>query len=93
MAIDNIIQSPVAVSDITTQLDQDVVFDTVFNTTGLTSFTSGDIIKIGSEFMKIEGIGIGNTVAVQVRRAQLGTPIGVHTTGDIVTLYTGNFAN
>ena len=91
LAIDNIIQSPIAETDVTTQLAQNVVFDTIFNTTGLTSFTAGDIIKVGNEFMKIDGIGIGNTVAVQVERAQLGTPIGVHTSGDTITLFTGNY--
>ena len=91
VAIDNIIQSPIAETDITTQVDQTVIFDTVFNTTGLTSFTSGDIIKVGNEFMKIEGIGIGNTVTVQVERAALGSNIGVHTSGDTITKFTGNY--
>ena len=91
MAIDNIIQSPIAETDITTQVDQTVIFDTVFNTTGLTSFTAGDIIKVGNEFMKIEGIGIGNTVTVQVERAALGSNIGVHTSGDTITKFTGNY--
>jgi len=91
LAIDNIIQSPIAETDITTQLDQDVIFDTVFNTTGLTSFTAGDIIKVGDEFMKVDGIGVGNTIAVVVERAQLGSVIASHTAGDTVTKFTGNY--
>jgi len=91
VAIDNIIQSPVAPTDLTTTLDQDIIFETRFNTTGITSFISGDIIKINDEFMLIEGTGIGNTVSISVERGALGSPIGVHTTGATITKFTGNY--
>ena len=91
VAIDNIIQSPVAQTDLTTTLDQDINFETRFNTTGITSFIAGDIIKVDDEFMIIQGTGIGNTVSVSVERAALGSAIGVHTTGATITKFTGNY--
>lgn len=91
MAIDNIIQSPISKTDVTTVLDKNIVFDTVFNTTGVTSFTSGDIIKIDDEYMKIEGIGIGNTVSILVDRARLGSTLGVHSVGANIIKFTGNY--
>ena len=91
VAIDNMIQSPISKTHVTTQLDNNIFFDNVFTTTGLTSFTSGDIVKIGNEFMKIDTIGIGNSLRVKVKRAQLGTGIGQHTAGDTITLFKGNY--
>ena len=91
LAIDNIIQSPIAKTDITTELDNNIVFDTVFATTGVTSFISGDIIKIDDEYMKIEGIGIGNTDSILVDRAKLGSALGVHSVGASIVKFTGNY--
>ena len=91
LAIDNIIQSPVAPTDVTTTLNQNINFETRFNTTGVTSFTAGDVIKLGNEFMVIEATGVGNTVSISVERAALGSPIGAHTTGDTITKFTGNY--
>jgi hypothetical protein len=89
VAIDNIIQSPIALTNLTTTLDQNVNFDLTFNTTGITSFASGDIIKIGDEIMVIESTGITSSITVQ--RAALGTLIESHTSGDTITKLTGNY--
>ena len=59
--------------------------------TGITSFFGADLIKIGNEIMKIEGIGIGKTNAIRVRRSWLGTPSGVGNTFDLVTKISGNY--
>ena len=91
LAIDNIIQSPVASTDLTTILDQNINFETRFNTTGVTSFISGDIIKIDDEFMLVDGTGIGNTVSISVKRAALGSPLGVHTSGATITKFAGDY--
>ena len=41
--------------------------------------------------MKIEGIGIGETNQIRVRRGWLGTKIGAAATGDLVTKVVGNY--
>ena len=91
VAIDNIIQSPIAPTDLTTTLNQDIIFETKFDTTGITSFISGDVIKIDDEFMIIEATGIGNTVSISVEREALGSLIGVHTSGATITKFSGNY--
>lgn len=90
LAINNIIQSPIAASDVTTTLDQNINFDLTFNTTGITSFGSGDIIKIGNEFMIIESTA-GVTSSFSVERAALGSQLESHTAGDTITKFTGNY--
>ena len=41
--------------------------------------------------MKIEGVGIGSTNTIRVRREWLGTKIGTAATGDLVTKVVGNY--
>ena len=93
IAIDNLIQSPIVSTAVTTTL-ADQVFTTDENVefTGITSFFGGDLIKIGDEIMKIEGVGIGTTNSIKVRRGWLGTNIlsGL-ATGDLVTKIVGNY--
>ena len=55
------IQAPVTDTTVRSTLNQDIVFNQVFNVTGITSFVSDDIIKIDDEFMITEGVGIGST--------------------------------
>ena len=92
VAIDNVIQSPIVATAITTGLSTN--FTAVAETIefiGITSFFGADLIKINNEIMKIEGIGIGQTNAIRVRRAWMGTSPGIGSTGDLVTKVTGNY--
>ena len=41
--------------------------------------------------MKIQGIGIGETNQIRVRRGWLGTKIGAAATDDLVTKVVGNY--
>ena len=92
VAIDNIIQSPIVSTAITTTLatnaftTEDIIF---FNQT--TSFFSGDLIRINGEIMGVDGVGIGSTNAVQVRRFRLGTSSIEHSVGSLVTKIIGNY--
>jgi hypothetical protein len=92
VTLDNIIQSPVVSTAVTTHLD-DQVFTTsdIIQFAGITSFFGGDLIKIGNEIMKIEGIGIGNSTGIRVRRSWLGTSLAGYGTGDVVTKVIGNY--
>ena len=93
VAIDNLIQSPIVSTAITTTLDADAVStDNTIDFTGITSFFGGDLFKVGDEIMKIEGVGIGTTNRIAVRRGWMGTNIqsGL-STGDLVTKVVGNY--
>jgi hypothetical protein len=92
VALDNLIQSPIVSTATTTTLatnaftTSDILF---FNQ--ITSFFGGDLIKIGDEIMRIDGVGIGSTNAIQVRRPRLGTSIAGYSTGALVTKVSGNY--
>ena len=93
VAIDNLIQSPIVSTAITTTLgDRVVSTDNLIDFTGITSFFGGDLFKVGDEIMKIDGVGIGSTNTVSVRRGWMGTNIQTGlSTGDLVTKVVGNY--
>ena len=92
VAIDNVIQSPVVSTAVTTVLaDQVRSVDNVIKFSGITSFFGSDIIQIGNEIMKIEGVGIGSTNTIRVRRPWLGTVLSGYGTGTLVTKISGNY--
>ena len=92
VCIDNIIQSPIVSTAITTTLaDRVRDVDNVIKFSGITSFFGSDLIQIGSEIMKIEGVGIGSTNAIRVRRPWLGTVLSGYGTGTLVTKISGNY--
>jgi hypothetical protein len=92
VALDNLIQSPVVSTSTTAKLVSRIFTtdDTIFVDNTI-SFFGGDLIKIGNEIMRIDGVGIGTTNAIQVRRPRLGTEIVGHSTGALVTKITGNY--
>jgi hypothetical protein len=94
ICINNIIQSPILQTNKTSYVIQDtndvnsvsiIYFDDV------RGFYAKDLIKIDDEFLLITDIGIGATNAVFCRREQLGTIANIHTTGAIITKYSGNY--
>lgn len=90
--IDNMIQSPINETDITTELQDHVTLtDSVINTVGVTSIFSGDILKINDEIFFVKEIGIGTQEKLGVRRGWVGTTIGIHSSGDTVTKLEGNY--
>ena len=92
IAIDNLIQSPIVSTAITSSLaDQVFTTDDLIYFTGITSFFGGDLIQVGSEIMKIEGVGIGSTNAIRVRRPWLGTTLAGYGTGQVLTKVVGNY--
>ena len=92
IALDNIIQSPVVSTATTTELAKRAfTTDDILTFTGITSFFGGDHIKIGDEIIRIEGVGIGSTNTIRVRRQRLGTSLAGHSTGALVTKVIGNY--
>jgi len=92
VSIDNIIQSPIVSVALTTTLSSDVsTTDDLINFTGITSFFGGDLVRVGNEIMIIEGIGIGVTNRLRVRRSWLGTTVGSYSSGELVTKVIGDY--
>jgi hypothetical protein len=92
VAIDNLIQSPVVSSAVTTTLAINAfTTDDILYFSGITSFFGGDLIRIEDEIMRIEGVGIGSTNGIRVRRPWLGTVLAGYSTGATVTKVSGNY--
>ena len=92
VTLDNNIQSPLIQSPINTGLTTSIDTGTDFIVmAGISSFFSGDIIRIDDEYMKIDTIGIGDTNRVLVKRAQLNSDLVAHSSGSTITKYLGNY--
>lgn len=92
ICIDNIIQSPIVGTYVTTTLQQNLTkVSDVLVFSGISSFFAGDLIQINDEIMKIEGVGVGSTNYITVRRPWLGTGISSHYSGDLVKKLKGNY--
>jgi len=92
ITLDNNIQSPIVSTSQTTTLAKEAnSIDDIIYFTGITSFFGGDLIKIGNEIIRIDGVGIGSTNAIRVKRSWLGTNYAGYSTGSLVTKVTGNY--
>ena len=62
LSIDGVVQSPIAFTPITTDLEFALLIVLQhFSVTGISSINTGDTIKIDNEFMKITNVGLGTT--------------------------------
>ena len=92
ITLDNNIQSPLIQSPVNTTLAFDAPLTSDFITlSGISSFFSGDVIKINDEFMKIDTVGIGSTNQLLVKKGQLNSALANHSAGDTVTKFLGNY--
>lgn len=91
IAIDNMIQTPVVSSGVTATLTNNLVFETNFEISGITSIKSNDLLEIGDEIMLVTDTGIGGPNFVSVRRAWMGTQIAAHGSNALVTKLDGNY--
>ena len=103
LSIDGVIQSPIAFTPITTDLEFNITDSvTTFSVTGLSSITSGDIIKIDDEFMKITTVGLGTTSVgpisetgsvnlLVVERGAIGSAATSHSSGATSRLFSGGY--
>ena len=92
LSLDNIIQSPVVGTAVTTTLAQAATTtDDLIYFTGISSITGADLVKINNEIMKVESVGVGSTNRFRVRRQWLGTSLAGHSTGALVTKVNGNY--
>ena len=90
--IDNMFQSPIVSSAVTTTLVNDILItDNRLTFSGITSFFGGDLIQIDNEIMKINTVGIGSTNVILVQRPWMGTGISSHSANSEITKVTGNY--
>jgi len=91
VAIDNLIQAPLTEVNVSTTLDENIIFDNIFNVVGVQSFKANDLIKIDDEFMLIQDIGVESTNSFRVLRGQLGTKVETHSNGANIELMGGDY--
>ena len=103
MSIDGVIQSPIAFTPISTNLEfaiDDSV--TTFSVTGISSITTGDTIKINDEYMEITNVGLGTTSVgpitetgdvkiLTVNRGYIGSAATNHAANDVTRLFSGGY--
>ena len=106
IAINNVIQSPLAYSNITHTLygngGQIGIASTIFALTGISSIMPTDILKINDEYMRIENVGLGtinvgpitfngNIPLVEVKRGFAGSTAELHADNSIARIYRGSY--
>ena len=91
IAVDNMIQAPLSETQVTSTLNNSIVFDSIFPTTGITSIAAADLVKIGDEVMRVVSVGVGGVNNVVVQRGQLGTFLEPHGIGSTITKMTGTY--
>ena len=92
LSLDNIIQSPVVATAVTSTLASQIfTTDDLVYFTGITSFKGADLFKVNDEIMKIESVGVGSTNRFRVKRKWLGTNLAGHSTGALVTKVQGSY--
>jgi hypothetical protein len=90
--IDNLIQSPIVGTSVTSSLIVDIgLFDGQIKVSGITSFFSGDLIKIDNEIMKVVSVGFGSTNTILVDREWIGTELDSHFENTLITKVEGNY--
>ena len=58
---------------------------------GIDKFIGGDLIRIDEEYMRIRATGYATTDGLLVDRGWLGSTLGIHTIGAVVTKFEGNY--
>ncbi len=92
LSIDNVVQQPIVATSVTTTVTGDVsaTADTIV-ISGITSITGGDLLKIGSEIMKVDSVGLGATNRLLVTRPWMGTEKDAYSANTLVTKVDGNY--
>ena len=92
VSIDNVIQSPLVSSAVTSSLDAEALqVDDKIELVGVTSFFGGDLIKINDEIMRVDSVGFGSTNVFLVKRPWMGTGIATHAAGSLITKINGGY--
>jgi hypothetical protein len=92
IGIDNLIQSPIVATSVTTTASKEVsIVDDRLTFSGITSFFGGDLVKVDDEIMRVDSVGFGSTNVVLIQRAWMGTGIATHAVNSTITKVNGDF--
>jgi hypothetical protein len=94
VTIDNMLQSPIVPTSVTSILMSDVstIDDIITFGDNVEAFFGGDLIKINNEIMRVSIVGYGgSTRNVFVNRPWVGTSLEHHPAGSIITKVVGNY--
>jgi len=103
ISISGLVQKPLSYTSINYDLNVPVSgFVTAFVLSGISSVTSGDLLKIEDEYSIVRTVGFGTTTIgpvvgigtwtlVEVERGAVGTAATVHASGQTVRLFRGSF--
>ena len=107
ITLDNVIQSPITFTPITTTLSGNVngqvsISTTILSLAGISSITIKDLLKIDDEIVKVNNVGFGTTNVgpitntgvlnlVDVTRSVVGTSVSTHTDSSTVRLFKGGY--
>jgi hypothetical protein len=91
VTIDNLIQSPVVATSVTTHLTSTATSsDDQFSLNSIEKLFVGQLLQVDQEICFIDAIN-SSTKVVDVRRGWMGTNIGIHTTAVVVKQVKGNY--
>lgn len=93
ITIDGIIQTPIHFRAINVDLISEVGIgtSTIYVSSGISSLSSIDILKIEDEYLKIISVGVGSTNSIEVERGFLGTTENSHIGILTASVYRGNY--
>jgi len=107
ITLDNIIQSPISYTPVTTTLSGNVsssvsISTSIISLAGITSITIDDVLKIDNEFIIVKNVGFGTTSVgpisnsgslslIDVKRASIGSTATTHSDSSSVRLYKGGY--
>ena len=107
IALDDVIQSPISFTPITTTLAGNVggqvsISTSILSLSGISTIILGDILKIDNEFVKVNNVGFGTTNIgpisntgslnlVDVTRGVVGSSSSIHTDSSTVRLFKGGY--
>ena len=94
IVIDNMIQSPLADSDIETTLSASIETNTELRVVGIASFFAEDLVRIDDEFMMVLATWFdeddGNFY-MEVVRGMMGSGLAPHTGGSVISKVSGQY--
>ncbi len=93
ITIDNIIQSPVA---ITTAISVNMVSGVSISTdraylNDVSNIQGKSLLRISDEIIKVNLVGVGSASELQIDRGQMGTVAAAHTAGATITVLKGDY--
>ena len=107
ITLDDVLQSPVSYTPITTNLVNNVsgqvsISTSIISLSGIGTIVSSDILKIDEEFVRVNNVGFGTTNVgpisntgsfklIDVTRSILGTAVTTHNDATTVRLYKGSY--